>query len=64
MANVYRLSSSKQYLNLDFVSLITEQEDGSVVVVAIVDQANEQVIEGDDAKYRLNRVAEEVRRLK
>jgi len=48
MAKFIRLKESKAFLNLEYVSLVTEQEDGSVAV-EIIDQDKTQVFSGNDA---------------
>jgi hypothetical protein len=48
MAKFIRLEESKAFLNLEYVSLVTEQAGGGVAV-NIIDQDHTQVVSGDDA---------------
>ena len=53
MANFIELPGLKAFLNLEYVSLVIEQDDGSLEV-NIVDHENPQLVEGDDAKNLLS----------
>ena len=48
MAKFIRLEESKAFLNLEYVTLVTEQQDGSVAV-DILDQEHSQFIRDNDA---------------
>ena len=48
MAKFIWLEESKAFLNLEYVTLVTEQQDGSVAV-DILDQDNSQFIRDNDA---------------
>jgi hypothetical protein len=48
MATFIHLEVSKQFLNLNYVSLVTQLE-GDKVAISIIDRQKEEVIEGSDA---------------
>ena len=48
MAKFIHLEGSKAFLNLNYVSLVTQLEEDKVAV-SIIDRQKEEVIEGSDA---------------
>ena len=60
MANFIELPRLEAFLNLEYVTLVIEQDDGSPEV-NIVDQENTQLVEGDDAKNLLSCLNTEIK---
>jgi hypothetical protein len=60
MPQFIRLEKSKQFLNLDHVSLVSEQGDGTVIV-GIIDRESDEVIGGNDAMNLLARLKMDVK---
>ena len=60
MANFIRLEGTKQYLNLDFVTMVTEYDDDSVVV-EVIDRKENTMLMGNDAKNLLSALYTEIR---
>lgn len=59
MAKFVRLEKSKQYLNLDFVSLVTQQDDDSVRI-EFADRRQDEVIKASDAENLLLKLKKEL----
>ena len=52
MPKFIHLEVSKQFLNLNYVSLVTQLEKDKVAI-SIIDRQKEEVIEGSDATHLL-----------
>src|SRR4029434_5931275 len=54
------LEEAKQFLNLEYVTLVTEQEGGRILAVNIIDQDKSQVVIDNDAHNLLAALKMEV----
>ena len=63
MAKFIHLEVSKQFLNLNYVSLVTQLE-GDKVAISIIDRQKEEVIEGSDCNQSLSHAHNESEREK